>query len=119
MTLTISSAEYKTNYYDSQSRSLTPVVYCADMFTAQESTNSDNDDCECGKGLMQPYLILGLIIWLVILTLVVLILLVIVTIRHKEFVKTRDQTRNWDALRDEKWREYTLSHDRMSDQLRH
>ena len=81
--------------------------------------DNDDDDCECGEGLLQPYLILGLIIWLVVLTIVVLILIVIVTVRHKEYTQARAQARNWDATREDKWREYSLSHDRLSDHMRH
>ena len=91
-------------------------IYILFLFplTVASTSDDDDDDCKCGKGLLNQYLILGLIIWLLILTLVVILLLVLITTRHKEYVKQREVQRNWDAMREEKWREYTLSNDRMS-----
>lgn len=84
-----------------------------------------DESCKCGEGLLHPYLILGLIIWLLILTLIVIMLLVLLTRRHNEFVKSsRESVRTlqrdspWIVdTRDDNWKEYTMTSDRMSERL--
>ena len=41
------------------------------MFFTKVAATQGEDDCECANGLLHPNLILGLIIWLLILTLLV------------------------------------------------
>ena len=49
---------------------LNTIVSRLSSVGAAAATQSD-DECECGSGLLHPNLILGLIIWLLILTLLV------------------------------------------------
>ncbi len=50
-------------------------IFVASLFlfssVGAAASSTTGDDCECGKGLLHPNLILGLIIWLLILTILV------------------------------------------------
>lgn len=89
--------------------------------SAQAATG---DDCQCGQGLLHPYLILGLIIWLLILTLIVIMLIVLLTRRHNEYTRSQGSVRTLPRDsggpfivdgRSDTWKEYTLASDRMSE----
>lgn len=86
-------------------------------------TGASTGQCQCEDRLLNPYVILGLIIWLLILTLLLLVLFII-AIRHQRAIQqqhkhpstssgsvgaisTTAAASPWlDALREEGWQEY-------------
>lgn len=94
---------------------------------AEAAASTANNDCGCGDGLLNRWVILGLIIWLVILTLIVIIVIVIVTIRRAEYVNKREAGGNLQSYqrgnpwfsdnREEHWKDYTTSKERLSDRV--
>jgi hypothetical protein len=76
--------------------------------------------CDCNTGLRRDGLILGLIIWLFILTILVVALVILLTRRrseHRSSIAKRDSFRTlprnsespWiDAMREDTWKEYSV-----------